>query len=485
MASMVVSSASKDGGVSSETSEGRQTGNGSCGTVRVAVEGCCHGELDKIYDEIIKVNGLETAKAEKEERTARPIELLICCGDFQAVRNLTDLGTMACPDKYKRLNTFYKYYSGEKVAPVLTICIGGNHEASNYMQELPFGGWVAPNIFFLGYAGVVNFKGLRIAGLSGIYKAHDYCKPHYETFPYSPSAVRSAYHVRQIDVFKLALLPPPCRDNIDVFLSHDWPRGVALHGNTEQLLRTKPFLIDEVLKNELGSVAGEALLHDLKPRLWFSAHLHVKYAAVVKHASAHGEQNGACTKFLALDKCLPKRKFLQVIDLAPSSVGSDAPGYTDYIRYDRAWLGVLRGMREVERAVHRQGSRNPLPARDEADRRVRDAHAWVCKTLLDDDLRPHQFVQTAPPYPSTHASRLGNPQTDALMSTLGFSDRFMTIPYAGNGRQGCPNGNPTKDENEIDIDIGTDDEEDGGAVNVKTTAAEEEVRDENEIDIDL
>lgn len=43
-----------------------------------------------------------------------------------------------------------RYYSGEKKAPVLTIFIGGNHEASNYLQELPYGGWVAPNIFYMG-----------------------------------------------------------------------------------------------------------------------------------------------------------------------------------------------------------------------------------------------------------------------------------------------------------------------------------------------
>ena len=30
--------------------------------------------------------------------------------------------------------SFYKYYSGEAIAPVLTIFIGGNHEASNYLQ---------------------------------------------------------------------------------------------------------------------------------------------------------------------------------------------------------------------------------------------------------------------------------------------------------------------------------------------------------------
>ena len=39
-----------------------------------------------------------------------------------------------------------------------------------------YGGWVAPNIYYLGNAGVVQFGGLRIAGLSGIYKSNDYRK---------------------------------------------------------------------------------------------------------------------------------------------------------------------------------------------------------------------------------------------------------------------------------------------------------------------
>jgi lariat debranching enzyme len=46
--------------------------------------------------------------------------------------------------------SYCRYYSGEKKAPVLTIFIGGNHEASNYLQELPYGGWVAPDIYYLG-----------------------------------------------------------------------------------------------------------------------------------------------------------------------------------------------------------------------------------------------------------------------------------------------------------------------------------------------
>ena len=49
-----------------------------------------------------------------------------------------------------KIFVIFRYYSGEKTAPVLTVFIGGNHEASNYLQELPYGGWVAPKIYYLG-----------------------------------------------------------------------------------------------------------------------------------------------------------------------------------------------------------------------------------------------------------------------------------------------------------------------------------------------
>ena len=141
---------------------------------------------------------------------------------------------MAVPDKYKDMCSFYKYYSGEKVAPVLTIFIGGNHEASNYLQEFPYGGWVAPNIFYMGYASVVVVNGLRIGGLSGIYKGCDYLRGHFEAPPYDASSLRSVYHIRNLETFRLKQLArcPP-----DVMLSHDWPRGVYKYGDVDQLLR--------------------------------------------------------------------------------------------------------------------------------------------------------------------------------------------------------------------------------------------------------
>ena len=61
-----------------------------------------------------------------------------------------------------------------KIAPIPTVFIGGNHEASNYLWELFHGGFVAHNIYYLGHSGVVNFGGLRIAGMSGIFKDHHY-----------------------------------------------------------------------------------------------------------------------------------------------------------------------------------------------------------------------------------------------------------------------------------------------------------------------
>ena len=54
--------------------------------VTIAIEGCGHGELDNIYASI-----LET---QKRNPSLPKIELLICCGDFQAVRNECDLECM-------------------------------------------------------------------------------------------------------------------------------------------------------------------------------------------------------------------------------------------------------------------------------------------------------------------------------------------------------------------------------------------------------
>ncbi|KAG6333217.1 hypothetical protein ID866_5872 [Astraeus odoratus] len=277
---------------------------------------------------------------------------------------------MAVPQKYRQLGDFWRYYTGQKTAPILTIVIGGNHEASNYFWELYHGGWLAPNIYFLGHAGCVQVNGLRIAGASGIYKGHDFRLGHYERLPYDHGSMRSIYHIREYNVRRLSLLSSP-----HIFLSHDWPCTIEKYGNLPGLLRRKPFFRSDIENGRLGSPPLMGLLMTLRPRWWFAAHLHVRFEGVVKHES--GEHEESCqeqsnpdeiaidfdenepasipapglaqnpdeiilddeldppapapllhvapvvektcthkhqseTRFLALDKCLPRRDFLEV-----------------------------------------------------------------------------------------------------------------------------------------------------------------------------
>lgn len=70
----------------------------SSSEMKIAIEGCAHGELEKIYDTIEYIQQQEQIK----------VDLLICCGDFQSTRNLGDLDSMAIPKKFQDICTFYK-----------------------------------------------------------------------------------------------------------------------------------------------------------------------------------------------------------------------------------------------------------------------------------------------------------------------------------------------------------------------------------------
>ncbi|TKS67880.1 Lariat debranching enzyme [Collichthys lucidus] len=405
--------------------------------MKIAVEGCCHGELDKIYETI--------AYLEKKEGVK--VDLLLCCGDFQAVRNEGDMKCMAVPAKYRTMQTFYKYYSGEKKAPVLTIFIGGNHEASNYLQELPYGGWVAPNIYYLGYAGVVRYKGIRIGGLSGIFKSRDYRKGHHEFPPYNPDTLRSVYHIRNVEVFKLKQIQIP----IDIFMSHDWPRGIYYYGSTGELLRKKKFLRHEVESNTLGSPAAEELLAHLQPSYWFSAHLHVKFAAVMQHPPK-GTAAPRVTKFLSLDKCLPYREFLQIVDVP------ERPGSSEGLEYDPEWLAILKATNNLQRTTpHPWNPPENNGLHERWDFRVSEAAMMQVVEDFSGELAiPDNFSRTVPPYdpskPQPHAapSRNTNPQTTELCATLGLTDIYAQASQGGDelGRVPGSAGGEEDDDND-------------------------------------
>ena len=72
--------------------------------------------------------------------------------------------------------------SNQKSKNVLTIVTGGSLRVSGYLSELPLGSWIVANIYYLGLAGVSQYHGLCIAGISDIYNS---CS--YHLYPYITS----------------------------------------------------------------------------------------------------------------------------------------------------------------------------------------------------------------------------------------------------------------------------------------------------------
>ncbi|MES1908909.1 MAG: hypothetical protein MHM6MM_001747 [Cercozoa sp. M6MM] len=202
------------------------------GIVRVAVQGCGHGQLDHIYELVL----------EREQKEGKRVDLVCICGDFQAIRDLDDMLCVARPEKYHELGHFWEYYQGRMRAPIPTVLIGGNHEAATHMFELFHGGYVAPDMYFLGHVGCVDFAGLRVAGISGIFKAYDVPRGYFERFPLDDHDKRSLYHQREFDARRIAKLGVERqnmpRRRVDLFLSHDWPTMV-----TNTRLMTAPSVV--------------------------------------------------------------------------------------------------------------------------------------------------------------------------------------------------------------------------------------------------
>ncbi|KAI6178093.1 DBR1 domain-containing protein [Aphelenchoides besseyi] len=400
-----VKSPKKEDGETEETEDSNQK-------LRIAVVGCSHGELNKIYDMIVE-----------QEKSGEKIDLLLCCGDFQAMRNAGDLEHFHCPPKYRQLGDFAEYYSKEKTAAVLTVLVAGNHESVAYKMELPYGGWLAPNIYYLGFASVVNFGGLRIGGWTGIYKENDYNFTHYEAPPFARGQHISSYHVRSIERFRLGLLDDEKPNCVDIFLTHDWPVGITDYGNKQWLIRHKPYFEADINNGCLGNPHSMSLLKKIRPRHWFSAHLHVKFAATIEHKAVEKLRTQSYTNFLALHKCdsrRPNKWYYEILTVdAPNPLSKE-------LRYDPTWLAILRKTSQLE-AGFKAVAQIPDNPKDFLPNE-RDLQA--VEKIFDGDYRiPLNFRPTAPPAFAFKKTRdvIGsfyyrNPQTKEFCERLEIFD---------------------------------------------------------------
>ena len=430
------------------------------------------------------------------------------------------------------------------------------------MQELYYGGWAAPNVYYLGAAGVVRYRGIRIGGVSGIYKYHDYRKARHEYPPYDNSTLRSVYHVRNIEVARLKVLNHLQKSNsdsaVDLMLSHDWPRGIEQHGDTNGLIRRKKFFRQEIQDNSLGSPSNEELLHSLKPKWWFAAHLHVKFQASFQHIRpetgapkresskavntlipsslytsntlsqqetieneeilpptdtnfiALESSNRLCsdetisdltdlmTQFLALDKCLPRKHHLQIVNIPVNSTADDKDAESSpntELHYDLEWLAILQKTHHwtnSSRYKYTDPNCEEITVSDDDVNLIRENLRIRLKDQYmqngdDPTVIPQNFKMTVQPHGTLGSEEVvnggqmvGNPQTDELLQLLGMS-HVITIPYvfsssSYDAHQKMVENQP--DDNEIDL------EDDDMGINVDTSVDGGAHLDSNEIDLD-
>ena len=345
----------------------------------------------------------------------------------------------------------------------------------------------------MGAANVLRLGPIRVAAMSGIWKGYNYNKNHHERLPYNQNDIKSMYHTREFDVRKLLQI----RTQVDVGISHDWPRAIEKHGNARELWRMKPDFKQESEDGTLGSLAAAYVCDRLRPAYWFSAHMHCRFTATKTYTkpadaaaveapaappqaavaestpvmtqnedeidldmddddddaapaptptpaakpmvatAAGGEPDidalrsllpasfskppprlapgqpvpttitNTTVRFLALDKCLPGRKFLQLLDVpaissplqspvSPPSNVAPTPRHT--LTYDPEWLAITRVFNEYLIL----GDPNAPTPRDlgeeEYRKKIIEQEAWVQKNIVEAGnlAVPYNFTITAP-----------------------------------------------------------------------------------------
>ena len=284
--------------------------------INIAITGCIHGSMKKMYDDIWNYS----------QQNKMNIDLVLCTGDFECMIEQSDMKYLSCPDKYKHMGDFHKYYEGLYPVPFLTIFIGGNHEASNILHDNFYGGYIMEKVYYLGRAGLIKYKGIRIGGLSGIYNKFDYLKGHYED-DIAGKDIKSIFHVREYEIAKLSNLT----GGIDIMMSHDWPTGIVDKKDFKSMTKNRVDLLEDLKKNELGSPYSEFLLKMLEPKYWICGHMHYYYKNTIEHPDKK------TTNVFALDKCLNNRRYFDVITLEVDSTET-----SEEIKIDSEWIAITQ-----------------------------------------------------------------------------------------------------------------------------------------------
>lgn len=239
----------------------------------VAGVGDIHGRFHRVE---AWLDALEAARG-------RPVDFVLAVGDVEAFRRADDHRRKAA--KRTMPAEFAEYADGLRRMKRPLYFIGGNNEDFEAVHDAPEGCELAPNVHYLGRAGLRTLKGLRIAYLSGIHAPRFYEQPLKR--PTSLDTAKQAGYFRNFEVERLL----PLRD-VDILLVHEWPRGLPQQARDEGLVS------DRLLpSNWIGNPITRRLVETLQPRWVLCGHSHKAFAV-----SLGGDNRRPVSRVVCLDQ---------------------------------------------------------------------------------------------------------------------------------------------------------------------------------------
>ena len=217
---------------------------------RFVVFGDVHGKQDAMYETALRL----------QDRSKMAIDAVLQVGDFETIRTLDDLRQYYAPAEYHRVSDIVDYCSGVKQAPFFTAFIGGNHEAWTVLAEHNDGGFICPNIYYLGRAKAIDVKGVRVGGLTGIFNRDLYDVP----LPEVPDWSWEVYRREAIDKLRSEL-------KLDILLLHDWIRPYS------EINPTDEESIPDGMRDDRVHTPTYELVTKIRPKHVFMGHKHVPY----------------------------------------------------------------------------------------------------------------------------------------------------------------------------------------------------------------